>query len=134
MYAASQGTGHHKCVTRSTGGDNGRALYCQLRQPGGASEQLAIGAHAMTYPRRCPRCQTAYVPIGQGHLTIRSEPGGTPSHQFADQPGRVLTLHCLSCGGEYPWDFFADAVPSGAAALPPLRAGRSPARRQLPPL
>ena len=85
----------------------------------------------MTYPRHCPHCQTTYAgPSPElGHVTLHATSGGTPSHRFPHLSGRVLTLHCLSCGGEYPWDFFADAVPSGVAALPTLRPGRSSARR-----
>ena len=81
----------------------------------------------MTYPRRCPLCQTAYAGISAElyHATLRSAPGGTPSPQFPDVPGRVLTLSCLACRGEYLWDFFADTVPSGAATV----AGRSPIRQ-----
>ena len=69
----------------------------------------------MTYPRRCPRCHTAYVPLGQGHVTMHTAPGGTPSHQFPDQPGRVLTLQCLTCRDEYAWDFFAGEDPPAVA-------------------
>ena len=85
----------------------------------------------MTYPRRCPLCQTAYAgPSPElGHVTVHAKPGGTPSPQFPDVPGRVLTLHCLSCGGEYDWDFFADAVPAEAASPPERRAVQQPVRR-----
>ena len=90
----------------------------------------------MTYPRRCPLCQTAYAgPSPElGHVTAHAEPGGTPSPQFPDVPGRVLTLSCLACRGEYLWDFFADAVPSGAAAVPERRPVRQPIRRGAVPL
>ena len=71
----------------------------------------------MAYPRRCPLCEARHSSDPSSdlaHVTLRSVPGGTPSPQFPDVTGRVLTLHCKACGGEYPWDFFADAVPPGA--------------------
>ena len=90
----------------------------------------------MTYPRRCPLCQTAYAGASGDldHATLRSAPGGTPSPQFPDVPGRVLTLSCLACRGEYDWDFFADAFPAGAASATERRAVRQPARRGAVPL
>ena len=91
------------------------------------TEDDTPGRQTMTYPRRCPLCQTAYEGLSADlyHATLRSEPGGTPSPQFPDMPGRVLTLSCLACWGEYDWDFFADAIPSGAATGP----GRTPVRQ-----
>ena len=88
----------------------------------------------MTYPRRCPLCEASYEPDPSSdlsHVTVGAEPGGTPSPQFPTAPGRVLTLHCQTCGGEYPWDFFADAVPLGAA-VPARRPGRQVVRRRTP--
>ena len=80
----------------------------------------------MTYPRRCPLCQTAYAAAADlGHVTVHTEPGGTPSPQYPELPGRLLTLHCRTCRGEYPWDFFADA-PAEAAELTARRPGRQP--------
>jgi hypothetical protein len=52
---------------------------------------------------------------------VRSESGGTPSPEFRHLPGRLLVLHCLACGGEYSWDFFAHA----GSALPVRRAPRT---------
>jgi hypothetical protein len=71
----------------------------------------------MAYPRRCPICGIAYdgASGGQGHVTTRSELGGTPSPWRPNLPGAVLTLRCLACGGEYPWDYFADAYERWAA-------------------
>jgi hypothetical protein len=66
----------------------------------------------MAYPRRCPLCRHPYGEAGaqiSGHVTVRSEPGGTHSPAVRDRPGRLLTLKCLACGGEYRWDFFAHA-------------------------
>ena len=91
----------------------------------------------MTYPRRCPLCETSYEPDPSSdlaHVTVQSEPGGTPSPQFPTMPGRVLTLHCQTCGGEYPWDFFADAVPLGTAELQARRSHRQVVRRRTPSL
>ena len=90
----------------------------------------------MTYPRRCPLCQTAYAGASAElyHATLHSAPGGTPSLQFPDVPGRVLTLSCLACRGEYLWDFFADAVLAGAPAATERRAVRQPVRRGAAPL
>ena len=85
----------------------------------------------MTYPRRCPLCQAAYAGASGDldHASLHSEPGGTPSPEYPEQPGRVLTLHCRRCGGEYLWDFFADARPK-AAELTARRAGGRAARHQ----
>ena len=94
------------------------------------------GRQTMTYPRRCPLCQTAYAGASAElyHATLHSAPGGTPSPQFTDVPGRVLTLSCVACRGEYLWDFFADAVPARAASAPERRAVRQPIRRGAVPL
>ena len=90
----------------------------------------------MTYPRRCPLCQTAYAGASGDldHATLHSAPGGTPSPQFPDVPGRVLTLSCFACRGEYDWDFFADTVPSGAATAPGRTPMWQPIRRGAVPL
>ena len=92
----------------------------------------------MTYPRSCSLCETAYAGLSAdlGHVTLRSAPGGTPSPQFPELPGRILTLHCRLCGGEYAWDFFADAAPADAAGVTGRRAHRQAVGRQpfaLPP-
>jgi len=41
-----------------------------------------------------------------GHATLNARAGGTPSPARPDLPGRLLTLWCRSCGGEYAWDYF----------------------------
>ena len=72
----------------------------------------------MTYPRRCPLCEADYRGPGGGrvptgvvsdlrHATLSVVPGGTPSPWRPSVPGRLLTLHCLACRGEYIWDYFA---------------------------
>ena len=80
----------------------------------------------MAYPRNCPRCGADYGSAGAAdlhHVTVRSEPGGTPSPWRSDVPGRLLVLHCLACGGEYRWDYFADArKPAATPAPAPVRA------------
>ena len=93
---------------------------------------MHCGSGVMTYPRSCPLCRAAYAGASGDldHVTLHAEPGGTPSSRFPDVLGRVLTLHCQLCGGEYRWDFFADAAPPGAAVVPTRRAGRRAARRQ----
>ena len=67
----------------------------------------------MAYPRCCPLCSTSYqrgeMSTDRLHVTVQSEPGGTPSPWRPRQPGRLLTLLCLTCGGRFPWDYFADA-------------------------
>jgi hypothetical protein len=44
------------------------------------------------------------------HVTIDAETGGTPSPWRPDRPGRVLELRCLTCGGDFSWDYFADSA------------------------
>jgi hypothetical protein len=67
------------------------------------------------YPRACPLCAADYrkpeVPDLE-HVTLAAEDGGTPSPWRPDRPGRTLTLRCTPCGGSYPWDYFADALPA----------------------
>src|SRR5205823_10935103 len=66
----------------------------------------------MAYPRRCPLCRQSYGEAGAqiaGQVTARSEPGGTPSPWRRGVAGRLLVLLCVTCGEEYPWDYFADA-------------------------
>ena len=82
----------------------------------------------MAYPRCCPRCGAAYD-NELDHMTVRAEPGGTPSPWRPQQPGRRLVLLCLACRHEYLWDYFADArdaapEPRGVAPAiaPPRRA------------
>ena len=83
----------------------------------------------MAYPRRCPLCSQPYGEAGAqiaGQVTARSEPGGTPSPWRRGVAGRLLLLLCVTCGEEYPWDYFADAKrdPPGqrpAAVAPDLR-------------
>jgi hypothetical protein len=72
----------------------------------------------MAYPRSCPLCGADYKGMIRGrtpggivaefhHTTLRAEPGGTPDPREPTLPGRLLTLRCARCGGEYAWDFFA---------------------------
>ena len=79
----------------------------------------------MAYPRRCPLCGADYrgsirsrtaVGVAEDlrHATLRAEPGGTPSPWRPQLPGRLLTLCCRLCWGEYRWDYFADR-PAAAA-------------------
>jgi hypothetical protein len=91
----------------------------------------------MAYPRRCPRCGTDYTATRGPdlcHVTVRAEPGGTPSPWRRGLPGRLLTLACLACNGEYAWDYFAGAAPAGDGAAPgrrPLRGTAAVVRRAL---
>jgi hypothetical protein len=84
----------------------------------------------MAYPRQCPRCGADYRAAGVtdlGHATVRSEPGGTRSPWRPALRGRLLTLRCLACCGEYGWDYFADArKPAAAPGVPPCPAGVPP--------
>ena len=83
----------------------------------------------MTYPRRCPLCGADYDPRRlerPDHMTLRAEAGGTPSPSRPDLPGRLLTLRCRACGGEYLWDYFAgrpSASPDRGHGLPQDLAG-----------
>jgi hypothetical protein len=96
----------------------------------------------MTYPRRCPLCGADYrvsisgrggvrVPSDSRHATQSAEPGGTPSPWRPRQPGRLLTLACTLCRGEYAWDYFAGQPAAGAALAPrlPQRESGPPRRR-----
>ena len=93
----------------------------------------------MVYPRGCPLCRTRYVaPYSTGalwgdlrHVTLRAEPGGTPSPWRPEDPGRLLTLRCLLCTGEYRWDYFGGRLPPGEV-LPPRQ--RAVPRRRMPVL
>jgi hypothetical protein len=86
----------------------------------------------MAYPRHCPLCGADYYGPAKGraaigvacedrHTTLSAEPGGTPSPREPTLPGRLLTLRCRICRGEYVWDYFA--------ALPAARATRAPPAR-----
>lgn len=59
----------------------------------------------MAYPRSCPLCAAEYGVSEWLHVTVRSEPGGTCSPWRPGVPGRLLTLRCQVCGGEYGWDY-----------------------------
>jgi hypothetical protein len=96
----------------------------------------------MAYPRRCPLCEIDYrgaianrvtlgVPCEDRHATLSAEPGGTPSPWRPALPGRLLTLRCWACRGEYAWDYFRGRPPAGAVPAPrrPQRAAR---RRRRP--
>jgi hypothetical protein len=95
----------------------------------------------MAYPRRCPLCGGNYRgPLGSklsigvvcdaGHATLSAVPGGTPSSWRPRLPGRLLTLRCLACRGEYAWDYFAGRPAAGAVLTPgrPQRAAPRPRR------
>jgi hypothetical protein len=43
----------------------------------------------------------------RGHVTLRADPGGTPSPWRPRQPGRILTLKCMTCADDFMWDYFA---------------------------
>ena len=85
----------------------------------------------MAYPRRCPLCRADYrvsirsrggsrVASDLGHLTLSAGPGGTPSPWRPELPGRLLTLRCLACDGEYAWDYFAEQPVATAMPAPRL--------------
>jgi hypothetical protein len=82
----------------------------------------------MAYPRRCPICEAAYSGPGADilHTTPEAAPGGTPSPQFPDLPGRLLTLRCALCTGTYAWDYFASATPRPADGRPRRIPGTRP--------
>ena len=82
----------------------------------------------MAYPRRCPICQAAYGGLSPDilHTTLDAAPGGTPSPQFPDLSGRLLTLRCGLCTGTYAWDYFADAAPRPADEHPRRTPGPRP--------
>ena len=91
----------------------------------------------MTYPRNCPLCRTDYrlsirsrpgvsIVSDLRHGTLSARPGGTPSPWVPALPGRLLTLRCRACDGEYAWDYFIGRPADGAvlAPRPPQRAAR----------
>jgi hypothetical protein len=95
----------------------------------------------MAYPRRCPLCGADYYGSAKGrggicvssdllHATLSVEPGGTPSPWRPRQPGRLLTLACTLCRGEYAWDYFAGQPAAGAAPAPRLPQRAAPPRRR----
>ena len=79
----------------------------------------------MGYPRRCRLCRTDYTTAGppeNWQVTLRIDPGGSPSRRHPERQGRRL-LRCLVCGGEYWWDELADvgrpiAPAAGASSRP----------------
>ena len=96
----------------------------------------------MAYPRRCPLCEADYrrpltgyraagVACDDGHATLSTRPGGTPSPWRPTLPGRLLALRCLACDGEYAWDYFA-GQPAGGAALAARRPQRVARPRRRP--
>ncbi len=95
----------------------------------------------MAYPRRCPVCDATYgvrkfagpMVADICHVTLQAEPGGTPSPWRSDDPGRLLTLRCLLCTGEYRWDYFGGRLPPGEVLSPRPRLRAAP-RRPLPVL
>jgi len=69
--------------------------------------------HQVAYPRSCPVCAINYGATGatdRGHVTLRSDPGGTPSPWRPKQPGRILTLKCMTCSDDFVWDYFGSQV------------------------
>ena len=91
----------------------------------------------MTYPRTCPLCRADYrlsirsrpgvsIVSDLRHATLSARPGGTPSPWVPALPGRLLTLRCRACDGEYGWDYFVGQPTDGAvlAPRPPRRAAR----------
>jgi hypothetical protein len=97
----------------------------------------------MAYPRHCPLCGAdcggSTRQAGRGGLgsefrlaTLSAEPGGTPSPWRPTLPGRLLTLRCAVCRGEYAWDYFAGQPAAGAAPAPrPPQRATSPRRRSV---
>jgi hypothetical protein len=94
----------------------------------------------MAYPRRCPLYGADYYGSAKGrggiyvtsdllHATLSTEPGGTPSPWRPALPGRLLTLRCLACRGEYAWDYFAGRTAAGEVPGP-VGAGGTPAPRR----
>lgn len=76
----------------------------------------------MAYPRSCPVCTINYGATGatdRGHVTLRSDPGGTPSPWRPKQLGRILTLKCMTCSDDFVWDYFGSRViePDAAADI-----------------
>jgi hypothetical protein len=69
--------------------------------------------HQVAYPRSCPVCTINYGATGatdRGHVTLRSDPGGTPSPWRPKQPGRILTLKCMTCSDDFVWDYFGSST------------------------
>src|SRR5215212_8293099 len=67
----------------------------------------------VSYPRACPVCAVNYGATGatdRGHVTLRSDPGGTPSPWRPKQPGRILTLKCMTCSDDFVWDYFGSNI------------------------
>jgi hypothetical protein len=63
-------------------------------------------------------CSVNYGATGatdRGHVTLRSDPGGTPSPWRPQQAGRILTLKCMTCSDDYVWDYFGSNIPVGSA-------------------
>lgn len=72
----------------------------------------------MAYPRACPVCSVNYGATGatdRGHVTLRSDPGGTPSPWRPRQPGRILTLKCMTCADDFDWDYFGSQLAATGA-------------------
>jgi hypothetical protein len=90
----------------------------------------------MVYPRQCPLCATDYgqeAAAETSHVTAHSAPGGTPSPWRPGLPGRLLTLVCQDCRGEYVWDYFAGQPMLKTQDLP-ARQPRQRARRAQQPV
>ena len=96
-------------------------LNCYHRASNAEAEPVPgeIG-YQVAYPRACPVCAVNYGATGatdRGHVTLRSDPGGTPSPWRPKQPGRILTLKCMTCSDDFVWDYFGSSIvaqPSGS--------------------
>jgi hypothetical protein len=80
----------------------------------------------VAYPRACPVCAINYGATGatdRGHVTLRSDPGGTPSPWRPKQPGRILTLKCMTCSDDFVWDYFGSSIVAqrGGSGMPEER-------------
>ena len=67
----------------------------------------------MAYPRAVQSAAINYGATGatdRGHVTLRSDPGGTPSPWRPKQPGRILTLKCMTCSDDFVWDYFGSSI------------------------
>ena len=85
----------------------------------------------MPSPRRSPPCATVYDSrhVERAlHVTLGVAPGGARSPWQPNEPGRLLTLRCLACRGDYGWDSCAGwpLASPGAGAPPKMR--RDPQR------
>jgi hypothetical protein len=89
-------------------------LQCYHPASNAASEPVSgRTSSTVSYPRACPVCAVNYGATGatdRGHVTLRSDPGGTPSPWRPKQPGRILTLKCMTCSDDFVWDYFGSST------------------------